>query len=164
MASYIGPPPGTIFQFAGSASPTGYLMCDGSAVSRTTYADLFSAIGVAYGTGNGTTTFNLPDGRGRGLVGLGTHVEVATLGSNEGVSVSSRRPKHKHVIGDPGHTHTYTNPGGNLGSGASGGVSGPNAPGTPTGSATTGITVGPQSGSEPTDSAAFLVVNHIIKY
>ena len=62
-------PPGLISMFAGSTAPTGWLICDGSAVSRTTYADLFSAIGTTYGNGNGSTTFNLPNLQGRVPVG-----------------------------------------------------------------------------------------------
>lgn len=54
-------PVGTILEFGGSTAPTGFLLCDGSAVSRTTYADLFTAIGTSYGPGDGVTTFNLPD-------------------------------------------------------------------------------------------------------
>lgn len=53
--------PGMIKPFAGTTVPTGYLLCDGSAVSRTTYASLFSAIGTTYGSGDGSTTFNLPN-------------------------------------------------------------------------------------------------------
>lgn len=56
--------------FAGSSSPSGWLLCDGSAVSRTAYAELFAAISTTYGTGDGSTTFNLPDMRGRAPVGL----------------------------------------------------------------------------------------------
>lgn len=52
---------GTIIPFGGASVPTGFLLCDGSTVSRTTYADLFSAIGTTYGPGDGLTTFNLPD-------------------------------------------------------------------------------------------------------
>lgn len=58
-------PAGVILDFAGSSAPSGYLMCYGQAVSRTTYSDLFSAIGTTYGTGDGSTTFNVPDYRGR---------------------------------------------------------------------------------------------------
>ena len=54
-------PTGTIISSAGSSTPTGYLYCNGSAVSRTTYAKLFSAIGTTYGAGDGSTTFNLPN-------------------------------------------------------------------------------------------------------
>ena len=53
-------PTGTVFVFAGVTLPTGFLLCDGSAVSRTTYADLFAAIGTTYGAGDGSTTFNVP--------------------------------------------------------------------------------------------------------
>lgn len=57
-----GNPVGTILAFAGNgALPDGYLMCDGAAVSRTDYADLFAVIGTIYGAGNGSTTFNLPN-------------------------------------------------------------------------------------------------------
>lgn len=54
-------PAGSVIAFAGNKTPEGYLLCDGSAVSRTTYADLFAAIGTTYGSGNGSTTFNLPN-------------------------------------------------------------------------------------------------------
>lgn len=62
-------PAGMVTPFAGSTAPSGWLLCDGSAVSRTTYAALFAAIGTTYGTGNGSTTFNLPDLRGRVAAG-----------------------------------------------------------------------------------------------
>lgn len=58
-------PTGAILPFAGTTAPTGFLMCDGTAVSRTTYATLFAVIGTAFGSGNGSTTFNLPDFRDR---------------------------------------------------------------------------------------------------
>lgn len=57
-------PSGAVFYFAMTSVPTGYLACNGSAVSRTTYAALFTAIGTTFGTGDGSTTFNLPDLRG----------------------------------------------------------------------------------------------------
>jgi microcystin-dependent protein len=68
-----GCPIGTIIPFAGSPIPDGYLVCDGSAVSRTTYADLFAVIGVIYGSGDGSTTFNLPNLKGRVLTGQDTN-------------------------------------------------------------------------------------------
>ncbi|CAI8813467.1 tail fiber protein [Chryseobacterium sp. IT-36CA2] len=64
-----GVPPGSVFYRASSTIPTGYLECNGSAVSRTAYADLFSVIGITYGTGDGSTTFNLPDLRGEFIRG-----------------------------------------------------------------------------------------------
>ena len=67
-------PAGVIIPFAGTSVPTGYLLCNGAAVSRTYYANLFAAIGTLYGAGNGSTTFNLPDARDRVLQGAsGTH-------------------------------------------------------------------------------------------
>ena len=67
-------PVGVIIPFAGTSVPTGYLLCNGAAVSRTDYANLFAAIGTLYGAGNGSTTFNLPDARNRVLQGAsGTH-------------------------------------------------------------------------------------------
>lgn len=56
----IATPTGTILPFGGNSAPTGFLLCDGSAVSRTTYATLFAVIGTTYGSGDGSTTFNLP--------------------------------------------------------------------------------------------------------
>lgn len=61
--------PGTIKSFAFETVPTGFLECDGSAISRTTYANLFSAIGTVFGAGDGATTFNIPDLRGEFLRG-----------------------------------------------------------------------------------------------
>ena len=63
-------PPGMVNAFAGTTAPTGYLICDGSAVSRTTYADLFAVTGTNYGVGDGATTFNLPDLRGEFIRGF----------------------------------------------------------------------------------------------
>lgn len=62
-------PPGIQVPYGGTAAPTGWLLCDGSAVSRSTYSALFTAIGTAYGVGDGSTTFNVPDKRGRASVG-----------------------------------------------------------------------------------------------
>ena len=64
-----GVPSGLFSDFAGSTAPSGWLLCFGQAVSRTTYAPLFTAIGIVYGAGDGSTTFNLPDCRGRATAG-----------------------------------------------------------------------------------------------
>jgi microcystin-dependent protein len=63
-------PPGTIAAFAGSSIPAGWRLCDGSSVNRTDSAALFAAIGTSWGNGDGTTTFNVPDLRGRFLRGV----------------------------------------------------------------------------------------------
>lgn len=65
-----GAPVGTLQQFAGNTIPGGYLECNGAAISRSTYARLFSAIGTLWGAGDGSTTFNLPNGAGRVFVGV----------------------------------------------------------------------------------------------
>lgn len=74
-------PTGMVTPFAGSAAPTGWLLCDGSAVSRTTYASLFSVIASAYGSGDGSTTFNLPDLKGMFIRGLMDVANVTGSGS-----------------------------------------------------------------------------------
>lgn len=56
-----GNPVGTVITFAGTTAPQGYLLCDGRAVSRTVYSELFSVIGTTYGPGDGSSSFNLPD-------------------------------------------------------------------------------------------------------
>jgi microcystin-dependent protein len=71
-------PTGAIIPYGGSSAPTNWLLCDGTAVSRSTYATLFGVIGTAYGAGNGSTTFNLPDFRGRTTVGAGTGTVTAS--------------------------------------------------------------------------------------
>lgn len=81
---------GSIVPFGGSAIPSGYLLCNGQAVSRTTYAELFAVIGTAFGTGDGSTTFNVPDMResvpkGAGLTGhtVGAHLDADGLAVGE---------------------------------------------------------------------------------
>lgn len=66
-------PTGGMMPYGGSVPPSsGWLLCDGSAVNRTTYAALFAVCGTTYGAGDGSTTFNVPDKRGRGSIGAGT--------------------------------------------------------------------------------------------
>lgn len=65
-------PVGAVLDYAGPIPPPGWISCDGRAISRTTYSELFAAIGVAWGSGDGSTTFNLPPANGRAAVGAGT--------------------------------------------------------------------------------------------
>lgn len=79
-----------------------WLQCNGVAVSRTTYATLFNLFNtfspvLPFGAGDGSTTFNLPDLRGRMPIGQGTHADVDTVGDNDGTALASRTPKHKHT-------------------------------------------------------------------
>ena len=69
-----GVPSGTVVAFAGSTAPSEWLLCNGAAVSRSTYSNLLAAIGTTYGSGDGSTTFNLPDLRGVFIRGLNTGI------------------------------------------------------------------------------------------
>lgn len=80
-------PTGGMVPFGASSAPTGWLICDGSAVSRTTYAALYAVIGSTYGAGDGSTTFNLPDRRGRTSIGSGTGT-FSVSGTNGGVDTT----------------------------------------------------------------------------
>lgn len=77
-------PVGSIIDFVGNNIPNGYLECNGAAVSRTTYKALFDAIGTAWGAGNGSTTFNLPDMGGRTTIGTGRGHALASVGAQLG--------------------------------------------------------------------------------
>lgn len=94
---------GDIKLTARTTAPTGWLICDGAAVSRTTYAALFSAIGTTYGAGNGSTTFNLPNLKGRTAVGYNSaETEFNTVGKTGGEKAHSltvaELPAHTHAI------------------------------------------------------------------
>lgn len=133
-----GTPTGSVLDFAGSSAPTGWLIADGSAISRTTYADLFAVIGTTYGAGNGSSTFNLPDLRGRVPVGRnsGTFGTLGATGGAETVTLDTTQiPSHAHANtastdSQGGHSHTVTVSGGAhthiLPMAASGGASGVN--------------------------------------
>jgi microcystin-dependent protein len=102
------------------------LVCDGSAISRSTYAALFAVIGTTYGIGNGASTFNIPDMRGRTPVGSGagagltnrslgasggaeTHtLSVSEMPSHTHAGTTNSSGVHSHSITDPQHTHTQT--------------------------------------------------------
>lgn len=73
-------PVGSILPYGGSTPPSGYLLCDGTAVSRTTYSELFAVIGTSFGAGDGSTTFNLPDMRGKFAEGIPSN---GTLGESK---------------------------------------------------------------------------------
>lgn len=127
------PPPsvpvGAVFDYAGSTAPSFYLLCYGQAVSRTTYAKLFAILGETYGSGNGVTTFNLPDLRGRVIAGKddmgGTSANRLTnqsgglngdtLGASGGAethTLTTSESGQKAIssaslsISDPGHSHS----------------------------------------------------------
>jgi len=103
------PPTGSILQYAGGSAPTGWLLCQGQEVSRTgIYQPLFAIVSTAYGVGDGSTTFNLPDLQGRIPVGQGSHESVNARGKNEGTGEASRRPGHNHTGTALTATHTHS--------------------------------------------------------
>ena len=110
-----GVPSGSVFCMAVATVPSGYLECNGAAVSRTTYAALFAIIGTAYGTGNGSSTFNLPDLRGEFVRGFDNGRGVDN-GRSIASSQSSQFGQHNHnvsassssSVSDPGHQHSMS--------------------------------------------------------
>lgn len=165
--AFAGTPAGAILQYAPSTPPAaGWLLCFGQAVSRTTYATLFAAIGTTYGAGDGTTTFNVPDLRGRVGAGKddmggtaanrlttgGSGVNGATLGAVGGAET------HTLLLAQmPAHSHTVS------GATASGGTGSNDlrSSGTAAGAAPTTASQG--SGSAHNNTQPTIVLNYIIK-
>jgi microcystin-dependent protein len=142
----LGNRAGEVCFFATSSPPIGFLAADGSAVSRTTYATLYSAIGTTFGAGDGSTTFNLPDLRGRFPRGYDNGAGVdpgRAFGSVQADSFAS----HNHGVNDPTHAHSSS-------AAASGnqilaaGSNGAAINGSSTGYASTGITIQSTGGTE----------------
>lgn len=153
-------PTGALHAYGGATAPTGWLLCDGTAVSRTVYADLYLAVGTTYGVGDGSTTFNVPDLRGRMPVGYaasGGAAEVSTLGLNEAVAVAQRRPQHRHTA------HAHVLPFAQEVNGFQ--VTIGDTPMTPQrGNSTTNTADGGSgNANDSLDAPAYLVVNYIIK-
>ena len=103
-------PSGAMMDFGGTVAPSGWLLCYGQAISRSTYSALFAVIGTAFGSGDGSTTFNLPDGRGRTRIGLDnmggvsanrvTAAQADVMGGNSGAETHTlsvaEMPSHAH--------------------------------------------------------------------
>ena len=101
-------PAGSILMFGGTDAPTGFLLCDGSAVDRSTFADLFAVIGETFGAGDTSTTFNVPDLRGefvRGWDAMGGSARGVDSGRAFGSTQNSTNLAHSHNVTDPGHAH-----------------------------------------------------------
>jgi len=98
-------PPGSLMMYIASSAPAGWLLCDGTTVSRVTYSALFSIIGTTYGVGDGSSTFQLPDTRGRTPIGGGTGVGLTarSIGQSGGAETHTLT-----TLELPGHTHTGT--------------------------------------------------------
>lgn len=149
-------PPGVTVPYAGASAPSGWLLAQGQAISRTTFAALFAVCGVLYGPGDGSTTFNLPDLRGRHAVGLkAADTDFDVLGETGGQKTFAA---HTHTMGN--HTHDMTH-------GHSHTITIPNqgilawvvqAMGTPGGSVTTAA--GPNTATNATISLSGSVLNY----
>ena len=153
---------GFIQMYGAASAPTGFLLCDGSAVSRSTYATLFALIGTTYGAGDGSTTFNVPDMRDKFPVGTGSTYALNATGG----SADSTLPSHTHAITDSGHNHTtLTNKGTsqmNEGADAGGGYQG--ALNQTSTTETTGITINSAgTSSTNTNLPPYRGINFIIK-
>lgn len=105
-------PPGAITAYVAAAAPAGWLLCNGSPVSRTTYASLYAIIGTTYGVGDGSTTFNVPDLRQKFPLGKAASGTGATLGASGGAI------DHTHT--NYAHYHSMTGAGTTLATGTTG--------------------------------------------
>ena len=177
-----GVPTGSYAAYAGSTAPTGWLLCYGQAVGRSAYANLYAVISTTYGTGDGSTTFNIPDLRGRTLFGLdnmggsaagrltgsnlGNITSPTTLGSAGGeenhTSTLAETANHGHGVNDSGHSHTYNK--GSIGTTLAGGGNWTPYASGDTGVSTTGITI-QASGSSASHNTCppALIANILIK-
>lgn len=103
-------PVGAVQTYAGATAPSGWLLCDGAQVSRLTYKALFDIIGTAYGVGDGSTTFNIPDARGRFALGKAASGTGSTLaGTGGAIDHTHTAGAHTHSISTGGaHSHTVS--------------------------------------------------------
>jgi microcystin-dependent protein len=187
-------PAGVILPYGGASAPTGYLLCYGQAVSRSTYATLFSAIGTAYGSGDGNTTFNVPDLRGRvpagkdNMGGSAASRLTSTTMSPDGNTLAATGGTQTHTltaaesatltytVTDPGHVHSGLRNSGvatnsqqrsAYAAGAGGALrfNGGDPNEVSTVSATTGISVSSNASDDPhLNVQPSIIVNYIIKH
>lgn len=170
-------PAGEIKLYGGTTAPYGYFLCNGSAVSRTLYARLFSVIGTTYGAGDGSTTFNVPDLRGRFPLGLAASGTGSTLGGTGGALDHTHSvPAHYHemgtgadfAVGAPSSAELIRNGTGGTGAEVPGGGSSYVRDATLNVSGKLGLVTGGVDGNAAMTSGgenpAFLAVNYIIKW
>lgn len=178
IGSAVSVPIGAVIDYWGATPPDGYLFAAGQEISRSTYAALFAVIGTVAGAGNGSTTFNVPDYRGR--VGAGKEnmatptttrlntLSSSTLGASGGSQThtltEAQMPAHTHTVTDPGHAHTYTRAvAGNANDGFGAFVAEPSGASS-TGSSTTGVTIASKGGGEAHNNVQpTIICNKIIR-
>lgn len=104
-------PLGSIIPFAGAEAPENWLLCDGASYATGSYPSLFELVGTKYGSVD-ESHFNVPDLRGRTMVGVGTHADVDDLGKADALTLENRTPNHALTSGEiPAHTHGATDAG-----------------------------------------------------
>ncbi len=163
-----GVPAGSIFSFASTTVPSGYLECNGAAVSRSTYATLFATISTTFGSGDGSSTFNLPDLRGQFVRGWANNASnTGDDGRSFASSQADQNKTHGHIasVTDPGHKHvtkghgTQDDGGSNLTGSTSGGTSS-----TSMNDANTGITVSVASDGGAEVRVKNIALMYVIKF
>jgi len=156
-----GIPAGILAPFAGSTAPDSWLLCDGSAVSRTTFSSLFALIAATYGAGDGSTTFGLPDLRGRMAVGLdnmgGTSADRVTNVQADAMGGADGEENHLLTVEElAAHTHTVA-----IGINGTQTYSQSGATTTNSGPITSSSTGGDQAHN---NMPPFMALNYLIKY
>ena len=152
-------PVGVITAYAGDTAPDGWLLCDGSAVSRTTYANLFSVLGTKCGVGDGSTTFNLPNIKGRSLVGVDPddtdfNVVGKTGGEKEHRLTINEMPSHNHGMSNGNNIWTQASGYGNISASSTTGANRANI-----------STIASQGGGQAHNNLSpYAAVNFIISY
>jgi len=146
-------PTGSMLLYGAATAPDGWLLCDGQAVSRRTYADLFAIIGVIYGAGDGTTTFNLPDFRQKFPLGK------AAAGTGNALGGTGGAIDHTHT----GPSHNHSSPTGQASASGAGGTAYNNT-GTPAGTVHNHSIATDGTGPTGLNNPPYLVVNFIIKF
>lgn len=153
MSSSAAIPAGVILDYGGTTAPAGWLICDGLAVSRSTYSDLFIALGTHFGVGDGVTTFNLPDLRGRVAVGL----DNMGAGAAARLTAGTGPQNHPALLGSTGGEENHANTVGQLPAHDHGGLSGLSVLVTDGTNTPAGTSGGPVT--KPTSSVVFSTSN-----
>lgn len=173
-------PIGSVVSYVGTSAPSGWAFCFGQEISRTQYASLYSVIGTSFGAGDGATTFNIPDCRGRIEVGkddmggadagrmsfFGALAKTlgGVFGSASHTLTPQQMPVHNHGINDPGHDHDQDGESGFTTGASAGQVRGVFPNNKKTSVSSTGITIQNSGGGEAhTNAQPSIIFNKIIK-